>query len=57
VFKHPIVTQVAPLNGFYKAEGYHQHYLDHNPTQPYIVNMDLPLIEALKKNFPEFYVR
>ncbi len=57
MFKHPIVTQVAPLNGFYKAEGYHQHYLDHNPTQPYIVNMDLPLIEALKKNFPEFYVR
>jgi len=57
VFKHPIVTQVAPLKGFYAAESYHQHYLDHNPTQPYIVNMDLPLIEALKKNFPEFYVR
>lgn len=57
VFKHPIVTQVVPLNGFYAAESYHQHYLDRNPTQPYIVNMDLPLIAALKKNFPELYVR
>jgi peptide-methionine (S)-S-oxide reductase len=56
VFKHRIVTQVVPLKGFYAAEGYHQHYLDHNPTQPYIVNMDLPLIAALKKNFPELYV-
>jgi len=57
VFKHPIVTQVVPLSGFYAAESYHQHYLDRNPTQPYIVNMDLPLIAALKHNFPELYVR
>jgi peptide-methionine (S)-S-oxide reductase len=57
VFRHSIVTQVAPLKGFYAAESYHQHYLDHNPTQPYIVNIDLPLIAALKKNFPELYVR
>ena len=57
VFKDPIVTQVVPLKGFYPAEAYHQHYLDHNPTQPYIVNMDLPLIAALKKNFPELYVK
>jgi peptide-methionine (S)-S-oxide reductase len=56
VFKHPVVTQIAPLKGFYAAERYHQHYLDHNPTQPYIVNMDLPLIGALKKNLPELYV-
>jgi peptide-methionine (S)-S-oxide reductase len=57
VFRHPIVTQVVPLKGFYAAESYHQHYLDHNPTQPYIVNLDLPLIASLKKSFPELYVR
>jgi len=26
-----------PLKAFYKAEAYHQDYLVHHPTQPYIV--------------------
>ena len=54
-FSRPIVTQVAPLNGFYTAEAYHQHYLEHNPTQPYIVINDLPKVEALKKQFADVY--
>jgi peptide-methionine (S)-S-oxide reductase len=57
VFRDPIVTQVVPLNGFYPAEAYHQHFLDRNPMHPYIVKMDLPLIQALKKNFPDLYMR
>ncbi len=55
VFKDPIVTAVVPLEAFYLAEDYHQHYLDHNPTQPYIVAQDLPKIEDLKKRYPEWY--
>jgi len=55
VFGRPVVTAVVPLNGFYRAEDYHQHYLDNNPTQPYIVSMDLPLIEHLKKTYPDWY--
>jgi len=55
VFKDPIVTQVVPLQAFYAAEDYHQHYLDHNPTQPYIVSQDLPKIEDLKRTYPEWY--
>jgi peptide-methionine (S)-S-oxide reductase len=55
VFGRPVVTAVVPLNGFYRAEDYHQHYLDNNPTQPYIVSMDLPLIENLKKLYPDWY--
>lgn len=51
VFKHPIVTQVVPLHGFYAAEGYHQHYLDNHRDQPYIVYNDLPKLAALKKEF------
>ena len=27
-FKHPIVTEIAPLTKFYKAEDYHQEYYD-----------------------------
>lgn len=55
VFKSPIVTAVVPLEAFYPAEAYHQHYLDNNPTQPYIVAQDLPKIEDLKKKYPEWY--
>ncbi len=55
VFRDPIVTAVVPLEAFYAAEAYHQHYLDQNPTQPYIVSQDLPKIEDLKKKYPEWY--
>ncbi|ODN77413.1 peptide-methionine (S)-S-oxide reductase [Cryptococcus amylolentus CBS 6039] len=27
----PIVTQIAPVGKWFKAEDYHQHYLDNNP--------------------------
>ena len=53
VYRRPIVTQVVPLKGFYAAEGYHQHYLDTHPNQPYIVRNDMPKIYALKKEYPE----
>jgi peptide-methionine (S)-S-oxide reductase len=47
---------VAPLKAFYAAEAYHQHYLDLNPNQPYIVINDLPKIANLKRQFPALYV-
>jgi peptide-methionine (S)-S-oxide reductase len=53
VFKHKIVTQVVPLNGFYAAEDYHQGYLWTHKSQPYIVYNDLPKLDALHKEFPE----
>ncbi len=56
VFARPIVTEVAPLKGFYDAEAYHQHYLDLHPTQPYIVINDLPKIANLKRQLPALYV-
>jgi peptide-methionine (S)-S-oxide reductase len=31
----PIVTEVTPFPGFFKAEDYHQHYFTNNPAQPY----------------------
>ncbi len=54
-FPAPIVTRVDPLKGFYPAEGYHQDYLVHNPTQPYIAFNDLPKVENFKRTFPEIY--
>ena len=55
IFPAPIVTQVTPLKGFYDAEGYHQHYADNNPDNPYILVCDRPKIAALKAQFPELF--
>jgi peptide-methionine (S)-S-oxide reductase len=55
-FAKPIVTQVAPLKGFYAAEAYHQNYLALHPNQPYIVINDAPKIEHLRQQFPALYV-
>ena len=53
VFRQRIVTKVVPLEGFYPAEAYHQHFLDQHPDYPYIVYNDLPKLDHLKKEFPE----
>ncbi len=54
-FARPIVTRVDPLKGFYAAEHYHQDYLMHNPTQPYIAIYDIPKIENFRRTFPQLY--
>jgi peptide-methionine (S)-S-oxide reductase len=56
VFNKPIVTQVVPLKGFYRAEDYHQDYALHNPGNPYIMICDRPKIDALKQQFPDLFV-
>jgi peptide-methionine (S)-S-oxide reductase len=55
VFTRPIVTQVAALQSFSEAEGYHQDYLVHHPYEPYIVINDQPKIENLRKQLPGLY--
>lgn len=41
-FKNPIVSEIKPLNEFYKAEGYHQNYIEHNPGNPYVTGVSIP---------------
>jgi peptide-methionine (S)-S-oxide reductase len=53
VYHHAIVTKVVPLQGFYKAEEYHQNFAAKNPSYGYIVAMDMPKYNNLKKQFPE----
>ena len=57
VFKDPIVTQVVPLPAFYPAEGYHQHFLDHNPNQGYIAAVDIPLLKGFQEKYPDLYTK
>jgi peptide-methionine (S)-S-oxide reductase len=55
VYPARIVTQIAPIQAFYRAEEYHQDYLKAHPHEPYIVYNDLPKLEHLKRQFPELY--
>jgi peptide-methionine (S)-S-oxide reductase len=55
-FPAPVVTEVTPLKGFYRAEDYHQDYALHHPDNPYIKVCDLPKIKLLKKEFPQLFV-
>jgi peptide-methionine (S)-S-oxide reductase len=55
VFPARIATQVAPLKGFYPAEGYHQDYATVHPDSPYIATFDLPKIANLKTTLPQVY--
>jgi peptide-methionine (S)-S-oxide reductase len=56
VFPKPIVTEVTPLKGFYRAEDYHQDYAYNHPDNPYILVCDRPKVETLKEQFPDLFV-
>ncbi|HEY6784531.1 MAG TPA: peptide-methionine (S)-S-oxide reductase, partial [Gemmatimonadales bacterium] len=55
LYSKPVVTEVIPLATFYEAEGYHQHYMEHHPDQPYIAYNDAPKVAHLKEAFPALY--
>ena len=48
-FKKPIITEVAPLKVFYRAEEYHQNYAEANPGNSYIKNVSMPRFESFKR--------
>jgi len=51
---HPgekVVTQVVPFDKFYVAEGYHHHYFEQNPDQPYCQAVVAPKVEKFKAHF------
>src|SRR5688572_29713843 len=51
MFKDPIVTEIKELKEFYRAEGYHQEYIEHNPDNPYVRNVSIPRFELFKKTY------
>lgn len=53
VFSKPIVTELVPLQAFYPAENYHQHFVARNPYYPYVVVNDLPKLAQLRKQYPQ----
>ncbi|MEH2170607.1 MAG: peptide-methionine (S)-S-oxide reductase MsrA [Nostoc sp.] len=55
IFDKQIVTELAPLKGFYQAAAYHQNYIVHHPSDRYVVVNDLPKLAKLQAKFPDMY--
>jgi peptide-methionine (S)-S-oxide reductase len=53
IWPHPVVTEVTPLDRFYPAEDYHQHYFERNPDQPYCRAVVAPKVGKARKHFFE----
>jgi len=54
-FSGPIVVRLDPARAFYPAEAYHQDFMILNPDNPYIAYNDIPKLQALQAQFPQFY--
>jgi peptide-methionine (S)-S-oxide reductase len=48
-YKNKVVTEVTRLEKFYKAEEYHQDYIQNNPDNPYVQHVSIPRFAAFKK--------
>lgn len=53
LWPNPIVTEIAALDTFYPAEGYHQNYYKDNPLQPYCMVVIGPKMRKFRKEFSE----
>ncbi len=51
VFDDPIVTEIVPLESFYRAEDYHQDYFARNPAQPYCAAVIAPKVAKLRTHY------
>ena len=49
----PIAAQVVPYTQFWKAEEYHQDYIQHNPGNSYVQYESIPRIKHFQAQFPE----
>jgi peptide methionine sulfoxide reductase MsrA len=43
-FKDPIVTEITPAKEFWKAEDYHQNYIEKKPNHPACHIIDIEVI-------------
>lgn len=52
-FKSRIVTEIVPLQKFYKAENYHQNYYNNNPDAGYCRVVIRPKVEKFEKKLQQ----
>lgn len=46
-----VVTELAPLDNYWPAEAYHQHYFERNPNQGYCSFVVAPKVAKFRKTF------
>ncbi|MFM9113834.1 MAG: peptide-methionine (S)-S-oxide reductase MsrA [Polynucleobacter victoriensis] len=51
IFDQPIVTELADLPTYYKAEEYHQNYFNDHPDQGYCAFVVSPKVSKFRKQF------
>jgi peptide-methionine (S)-S-oxide reductase len=51
VWDNPIVTELVPINNFFRAEQYHHNYFELNPQNSYCQAVVRPKVEKFKKVF------
>ena len=53
IFDQPIVTELADLPTYYRAEDYHQNYFNNHPEQGYCAFVVSPKVSKFRKQFAE----
>ncbi len=53
IYQDPIVTEVEPLDKYYRAEDYHQEYYNNNSFQSYCSVIIAPKIEKFQDRFKD----
>jgi len=49
--KGRVVTELKPVDNYWRAEDYHQHYFERNPNQGYCALVVGPKVAKFRKNF------
>ncbi|HXH99475.1 MAG TPA: peptide-methionine (S)-S-oxide reductase MsrA [Sphingobacteriaceae bacterium] len=52
-YTEPIAAQLVPFEKFWKAEDYHQDYIQKNPDVAYVRGESIPRIKRFQKQLPE----
>ncbi len=51
LYTRKIVSEIKKLTAFYRAEEYHQYYIEHHPRNSYVVNVSIPRFEKFKRMY------
>ena len=54
LFGQPVVTEVAQLQRYHRAEEYHQRFFEKNPAQGYCMAVAAPKVEKFRKVFAQW---
>ncbi len=53
VWRHPIVTEIAPFSAFYPAEEYHREYFRRNPERAYCQLVIAPKVAKFRQKYAD----